>query len=310
MNSCSVGVDIGGSKICVVTMSESGKVIKEFSFPTKVLSNPKPVIHDIVEHIKKLKLNLHSIGIGVAGQVDTSTGLVHFGPNLDWHNVSLGTLFENEFKVTVKVFNDVRAGTYAEWKFGAGKNAKDMVCLLIGTGIGGGIVSGNHLLTGASNTAGELGHIIVNLDGPACTCGSSGCMEALASGWALAKQAQQAGAEAHWKTNRVTGATVIEKYRQGDPIALEVINNAKKALIAGATSIVNALNPERFIIGGGIVEGIPEIIDWIDQGVREHALAAALEPLTVLPCRFGKNGVAIGAASYAAQKADAHEVSN
>jgi len=184
------------------------------------------------------------------------------------------------------------------------------VCLLIGTGIGGGVVSQGNLITGASNSAGELGHIIIDKNGPQCTCGSHGCLEALASGWALAEQARaviekepkNAGAlleSVQGHVNDLTARHVVEVARTGDPLASSLIENAQEALNAGCISLINAFNPERLIIGGGLGLAIPHLIDNITHAVFEKALKAATSKLQVVPASLATNAGVIGAASYA-----------
>jgi glucokinase len=131
-------------------------------------------------------------GSGSAGQIDPEHGMVRFAPNLGWHNVPFQSDLAGALGLPVVVTNDVRAATWGEWLHGAGKGCNDLVCLFIGTGIGGGVVSGGKMLSGCSNTAGEVGHMIINLHGPPCSCGSRGCFEALAGGWAIARQAREA----------------------------------------------------------------------------------------------------------------------
>ena len=210
----------------------------------------------------------------------------------------------------VHVLNDVRAATWGEWRHGAGAGAQDLVCLLIGTGIGGGVVSRGNLITGASNTAGELGHIVIDQAGPLCTCGNRGCLEAFASGWALAKAATSAiekepklaGAlleSVQGHVNDLTARHVVEVARTGDPLAFSLIENAQAALNAGCISIVNAFNPEKLIIGGGLGLSLPKIVENIEAAVAARALKAATKDLKVVQAALTNSAGVVGAASYA-----------
>jgi glucokinase len=210
----------------------------------------------------------------------------------------------------VVVTNDVRAAAWGEWLHGAGQGCDDLVCLFVGTGIGGGVVSGGRMLAGCSNAAGELGHITVDLHGPQCHCGNQGCLEALAGGWAIARRAQEAIAAdpaagtslvqmAGGQQKAVTAKIVAQAFHAGDPLAQELVDEVAQALIAGAVGLVNAFNPCRLILGGGVIEGLPELVDRIDQGVCERALEAASAPLQVLPAQLKNDAGVVGAAALA-----------
>jgi glucokinase len=213
-------------------------------------------------------------------------------------------------KLPVAVANDVRAATWGEWLHGAGRGCDDLVCLFVGTGIGGGVVSGGHMMAGSSNAAGELGHVTVDLHGPPCHCGNTGCLEALASGWAIARRARQAIAadpsagaslldRAGGQPDAVTAKIVAQAAHAGDPLARQLIDEVATALIAGSVSFVNAFNPSRLILGGGVIEGLPELVQRVAQGVRQLALAAASTPLHVLPAQLHGDAGVVGAAALA-----------
>lgn len=210
----------------------------------------------------------------------------------------------------VVVLNDVRAATWGEWLYGGGKGVDDLICLFIGTGIGGGVVSNGKVLTGSNNSAGELGHIIIDLQGPPCNCGNRGCLEAFAGGWAIARQAQNAvtsdptaGASllklANGQLKAVTAETVSQAAQAGDLLSRNLMDQVTEALIAGVVSLVNAFNPHHFIVGGGVIEGQPELVKKIAQGVYARALKAATASLQILPAKLKGNAGVIGAAALA-----------
>lgn len=308
-NSWAIGVDIGGTKINIASVDNTGKILRSINIPTRVEGGPKVIISDIIEAIQSLisdssDSSPKGIGIGMAGQIDPKNGVILFAPNLEWYDVPLQSELHNALNLPVIITNDVRAATLGEWLYGAGKDCDDIVCLFIGTGIGGGIVSSGNLMTGSSNTAGELGHIVVDMNGPLCTCGNHGCFESYAGGRSLVKRTQEAIA-AHptikhglGNPKLITTKILIEGYRNQDPIAVQVIEKARQALIAGATSIVNGFNPKRLILEGGITHGLPEIIEWIDDGVKQHALKAATKSLQVIRGKHGNDAGVIGAAAF------------
>ena len=236
--------------------------------------------------------------------------MVRFAPNLGWHEVPLAAGISSALEVPVILMNDVRAATWGEWLHGAGRDCDDLVCVFVGTGIGAGIVSGGRMLTGCTNTAGEIGHMTIDLDGPRCTCRNSGCLEALAGGWAIARIARSeikddpgAGAylldSADGDLERVTAKLVALAMLEGDPLSIRIISNAVHALTAGAVSLVNAFNPCRLILGGGVIEGIPEVLDTIREGVLASALTTAVSRLEVLPARLRHDAGVIGMAACA-----------
>jgi glucokinase len=248
------------------------------------------------------------IGVGVAGQIEPTEGVVRFAPNLKWHNVPLQSDLSKAMQCPVVVTNDVRAITWGEWLHGAGQGCDDLICLFVGTGIGGGVVSGGRVLAGCRNTAGELGHITVDLHGPLCHCGNQGCLEALAGGWAIARRAKEAirndaaGAKAllGWAggdTEAVTAKTVARAAHAGDPLAQELVDDVVHALTSGVVSLVNAFNPCRVVLGGGVIEGFPELVKRVDIGVRERALAAATTSLQIVSAQLDGDAGVVGAAA-------------
>jgi len=313
-NLWSIGVDLGGTKIVVAQIEAGGKVRLRLRRPSRSSEGPAVTKAEIISGIKEILKEVGSlpacIGIGVAGQVDPNNGLVYFAPNLDWHDEPLQEDLQNSLGLPVVVTNDVRAVTWGEWIHGAGKGCNDLVCLFVGTGIGGGVVSGGQMLSGCSNTAGEVGHITIDLYGPPCSCGNRGCLEALASGWAIARQAREAiltdaTAGAHLLSMAgnqgeiLTAEIVVQAAKAGNLLARHLINRVEEALIAGCVSLVNAFNPCRLILGGGVVEGMPELLQRIDQGVRQKALAAAIRSFQVLPAGLKNDAGVIGAAAFA-----------
>jgi len=304
-----IGVDIGGSKIEIAHVDQLGAIQLKKAWPVAKHGDPYPIIETLVENIEKSLIGKSEsplgVGIGIAGQVDTNTGIVHFAPNLAWKSFPLGEELKKALNMPVVITNDVRAATWGEWQFGSAVDCNDFVCLFIGTGIGGGVVSGGRLLLGSNNGAGELGHLIVAKDGPICSCGNKGCVEAFAGGWALAAHAKKAlaqNAEARvlWEAlGPLSAKTVIQQFKHGDPIAKKIIEEAREALIAAAITIVHAFNPQRFILGGGLFHGLPEIKDWMHFGIKKNALPALAEKVEVLSSRLGLEAGVIGAATFA-----------
>ena len=311
-----IGVDIGGTKCNIGAVDLQGNILSKKKIATNPERDPDLIIKEISVVIKEIIAKIDSaplgIGVGMAGQIDEETGMVLFAPNLKWHNIPLKEKLASILGLPVVVANDVRAISYGEWFLGAGQGCNNFVCMFIGTGIGSGIVINGAMLSGSNNVAGEVGHMIVEMNGPACTCGNWGCMEAYAGGWGIARQAEKdllikpEDGQILQKIidendGEITAKLVIDAYRKDDPIAIKVIQNAIQAVIAGSVSIVNALNPERLIFGGGIIDGLPEIIQEVNLGVRQRALPAASEHLHIVMAKLDKDAGLIGSAIFAQQ---------
>ena len=314
-NEWAIGIDLGGSKIEVALVSSSGILHDRL----RVLTNRKQGYSAILERITKTVHRLcdkngnevpSAIGIGVPGQISRSLGIVHYAPNLNWHEVNLENDLSDLLDKHVRICNDVRAATWGEWLYGAGKNCNDLVCIFIGTGIGGGVVSDGRMLAGCNNTSGEIGHMTIDLHGPECHCGNKGCFEALAGGWAIARDAQSmVGTDkkggkvmlalAGNEISKITAKTVSEAAIKNDALAKKIIDNLTLALISGSISLVNAFGPCRLIFGGGIMEGFPHLLPKIAKGVKKYALKAATENLKVLPASLHNDSGVIGAAAFA-----------
>jgi glucokinase len=319
-NQWAIGIDLGGTKIEVALVNSSGLLHDRLRVPTDSKKGYKAILKQITETIHQLcdkngNPVPSAIGIGIPGQISRSSGIVHYAPNLNWHEVKLKDDLSAMLHKHVRICNDVRAATWGEWLHGAGKSCDDIVCIFIGTGIGGGIVSDGRMLTGCNNTAGEIGHMTIDLHGPECHCGNKGCFEALAGGWAIERDAQEmvradmkSGkvllAIAGNEISKITAKTVSEAAGKHDPLAKKIIDNLADALIAGATAIVNAYGPCRLILGGGIMEGMPGLLKKIEKGVNKYALKAATENLKVLPAKLHNDSGVIGAASFALHSTD------
>ena len=313
-NKWAVGVDLGGTKIIVAQVDTQGILHRKLRLPTNASKGPAAVKSEVVAAVQKLVHEVDclpvGIGVGVAGQVDARSGAVRFAPNLGWSDEPLKEDLRKALKLPVFVTNDVRAATWGEWLYGAGQGWDDLICLFVGTGIGGGVVSGGRIMTGCSNTAGELGHITIDFNGPACRCGNQGCMEALAGGWAIARQAREWVASdpstgtfllklAGGRPGQITAKVVTEAAKAGDALGLRLIDRVAQALSAGVASLVNAFNPCRFILGGGVIEGYPGFVKRVEEGVEPRALAVARAPLRIVRAQLHNNAGVIGAAALA-----------
>lgn len=313
----SIGIDLGGTKINGARVDETGTIIESKKIKTNVKSGPKGIIYQINDLVDQLCEGKEDaplgVGVGVAGLVSETGGFIYFAPNLQWDDVPFEDMLEENMPHDAFVLNDVRAAAYAEWQVGAGRHFNDIVCVFIGTGIGGCVISDGKLIAGANNSFGELGHMTLDIDGPPCHCNNTGCFEALASGWAIEREARTAAAAnadlAHFLLSQVdghldqiTGKMVIQAANQGDPFSLKIIERVQLAIVGGITSVVNGFNPAKIILGGGIMEGLQKRIPSIEDQVKERALDIAGETVKITGASLQNNAGVIGAALYAMKK--------
>jgi len=307
-----LGVDLGGTKVETALVDKNGKIISSHRYPTNREKGALRIIDDVVtcveECLDKGKEDAQALGIGVAAQVDHS-GVVLSSPNLGWQNVPLRAMLEEKLKLPVVVTNDVRAASWGEWHFGAGKEVDDFVVIFVGTGIGGGVVSGGRMLEGCSNTAGEIGHTTLIVEGRNCSCPNKGCLEAYAGGWAIAERAQeavQANPEAGKAlislaggVEKITAALVSQAYHDGDILSFQLVKETAQYLSAGLVSIVNAFNPCLLVVGGGVIDGLPELIKTAEPFIKKKALKVAAQNLKVVRAALGNEAGIVGAAALA-----------
>ncbi len=315
-----IGIDLGGTKIEIALVDSGGNIKIRRHRPTDAKEGYAAVREQIVIAARQILDVVNrpprAIGIGMAGQVRPETGVVAFAPNLHWKDVPLRSDLSDSLGLPVAITNDVRAACWGEWLYGAGRDCDDLVAVFVGTGIGGGVISAGRLLHGCSNTFGEIGHMTVDLNGPACHCGNRGCLEAIAGGWAIGKKARDAVKSAPsggmtllmlsgGRIEDISAKTVVQALRQGDPLSRKIMEKAVEALTAGSVGIVNVFNPCRLILGGGVVEGYPELVGQIEKEVRRRALEAATAKLEVIRAQLGKDAGVIGAAAFALHSFDA-----
>lgn len=310
-----LGLDLGGTKIETALVDGQGNIVASHRNLTHPEKGPEKIFKDILicinECFRKTDEEAEALGVGLAGQVN-GEGVVRSSPNLGWQDFPLRERLEKELHMPVVVINDVKAAGWGEWKYGAGRGINDLVIIFVGTGIGGSIVSGGRMLEGCTNTAGELGHTTLIVDGRRCHCPNNGCLEAYAGGWAIAERAQEAvryDPEAG-KTlislagavENITAFTVTQAYQKGDSLAFRLVRETSYFLAAGLVSAVNSFNPCLLILGGGVIEGLPELIKAVDYFIKQKALKPAVEKLRVVSATLGSKAGVIGAAALAQEK--------
>lgn len=318
-----VGVDLGGTNIVVSTLSEDGEImLGQETRPTPVSEGFEAVIALICKMVKGSiaaakrvngpDIDIVGIGIGSPGPLNTKTGVVELTPNLKWKNVPLRQMVIDAVGLPATLDNDANCAILGEaWK-GAGRGARLVVGMTVGTGIGGGIVINNRLYHGASDMAGEFGHMTIDSTGRLCQCGNYGCLEAYASGPAIALRAVEAiktgyesqiGELVDGNLDEITAQTVYNAARDGDPLAQDVVRDTARFLGAGVANIINILNPEVFVICGGVTQAGNALFKPLRNEVRRRAFQPGVNACRIVPGELpGTAGVYGGVASFKAQR--------
>jgi glucokinase len=313
-----VGVDLGGTNIVVGVLpldGGNGDVLGLRSVPTEAQRGAKFVVDRIVGLINESmdeviatrggsRADFAGVGIGSPGPLDRATGTVINTPNLGWRNFPLRDLIVNAVGLPATLDNDANCATYGEWWLGAGRDVDTLVGLTLGTGIGGGIVLNGEIFHGASDAAGEIGHITIEANGRKCKCGNYGCLEAYASGPAIALRAIEgieAGADSllpalvDGKLENITAATVYEGVVLGDLYANDVMRETAKFLGAGVANMINVLNPEMVVIAGGVTRAGDHLFSPLRAEVRRRAFKSAQEACQIVSAQLPGTAGLIGA---------------
>jgi glucokinase len=259
----SIGVDIGGTKVAAGVVDGYGRIVQRLLAATPSHS-PVAVEDTITSVVEQLRRNhrVETVGIGAAGWVDTDQAVVRFSPHLAWRQEPLKQRLQERIDLPLIVDNDANAAAWAEYRFGAGRGASVMVCITLGTGIGGGLVLNGQLFRGSYGMAGEWGHMIAVPGGHLCECGNRGCWEQYASGNALVRDTRelvssgspvvQGLLEAVGGADAITGPAITEAAVNGEPLARELLADIGRWLGVGIANLVAALDPELIVIGGGV----------------------------------------------------------
>lgn len=321
MKNYAIGCDLGGTNLRVgVVDVQNGKVIYLQSIPTlaregyvAVIARMAKTIQDVINHCKFSAENICGVGIGAPAVLNPEEGIVLLMPNLygGWRDVPLGKLISDVVQMPVHLINDVRAATFGEWKYGAGKNTSTMVCFSIGTGIGGGVVLNNELVMNFHGTAGELGHVIIDPNGPECGCGNHGCLEAYASGPALAAMGIKAvkqgrttiiGDLVKFDLNLITAEVIAQAARQGDHIAREIYEYVGSIIGVAAANVSLAIGPERIVICGGVAGAGDLLLNPIKETIQKRIFVLPKEKIMVVTGDLGDEAGILGSANWASLK--------
>lgn len=309
------GVDLGGTNIEATLMDVTGETHGWATWPTEADKGPIHVIQRIIDIVQYMLAEnssdervLRGVGLGVPGLVNSTAGLSIFSPNLPgWRNIPIAEQVALGVGTSVIIDNDVRMNAWGEKLFGAGRGRDDLICVTLGTGIGSGIFIQGEMFAGRNESAGEIGHMTVEKDGPLCNCGNHGCLELYASGRSIARRAREAiGGTgdglilqlAEGDLTRVTAATVCMAAAKGDEAALRLIEETALYLGLGLANAANILNPQSIVLGGGVMRMGELLLEPTRRVVRARAMPFNRET-EIVAAELRERAGAIGAAVVA-----------
>jgi glucokinase len=340
-----IGVDLGGTQVRAALVQD-GKLLSRVGYLTEDEAGFEAVMRRIKEAISEAARQggvplerVAGIGIGAPGPLDSRTGILFAPPNLKgWHNVPLRQILYDEFSLPVFLGNDANLAGLGEHVYGAGRGVADMVYVTVSTGIGGGVIIGGRVLEGVSGTAGEIGHMTIDIRGPRCNCGNTGCLEVLASGTAIARRAAEAIEEGlgagmlvvarelaaqkspltdlagHSRISpqaetaplpqetEVDASVVVEAARRGDQVAAGIMRRAAENVGVGMVNIIHLFNPALIVIGGGVSKAGPLLFEPVERVVRERAMEVPRNAVRIVRAELGENVGLLGAAANVIQQ--------
>ena len=310
-----LGIDIGGTNLVVGSVAEDGSALHALrSEPTHAEAGQRDVLDRLIGLAQRTieqtrrelpEAEIIGLGVGAPGPLDTKSGVVLLTPNLGWVNLPLRQIIHERLKLPAVLDNDANCAVLGEWWMGAARGSRNAIGITIGTGIGGGIIINGQLFHGASDCAGEIGHITIDTEGRRCKCGNYGCLEAYASGPNIALRAVEeikAGAESRLATyvggdlRQVTAQTVYQAAHDGDDLALEVVNDTAKFLGTGIANLLNIFNPEVVVVCGGVTLAGDHLFVPLRREVARRAFKPAVSVCRIVPCELVGTAGVYGAA--------------
>jgi glucokinase len=310
-----VGVDIGGTTTKIAFIQDHGEIVEKWEIPTDNENQGKYITNNISISIKQKLVEHHmdinhlkGVGVGAPGPANIETGMIENTPNLAWHDhYPLRELLEKDLELPVIINNDANCAALGEMWKGAGEGAKDLVCITLGTGVGGGVIANGEIVQGIRGAAGEIGHITSIPEGGApCNCGKSGCLETIASATGIVRLAmeriksqsnrQSALTKLYREKGRITAENVVDLARVGDKIAQDVLNDVSFHLGFALANIANTLNPHKLIIGGGVSKAGDILLKPLKDYVQKFSFPPVAASTELALAKLGNNAGVIGAA--------------
>lgn len=311
-----IGIDLGGTKIAAGVVDSDFKIIAKASTPTLRPRSCRDICADMakvaIEAVGQAGLtidDIESIGIGAPGTVNSDTGIIEYSNNLDFYNEPVAEYIREHIAKPVYIENDANAAAYGEFIAGSAKGAHNAVCITLGTGVGGGIIIDDKIYSGFNFAGAEIGHTVLEIDGPKCTCGRHGCFEVYSSATGLIRMTKEA-MDAHPESkmhemmgDHVSGRLAFNTMRAGDKTAKEVVEKYIKYLAAGIANTINIFQPEILCVGGGVCNEGEALMIPLREAVREQVYSKRSERNTeIVRASLGNEAGIIGAAFLGLQR--------
>ncbi len=313
-----LGIDLGGSNITAALITSSGKLLRLEKIKTHSHEGVRKTIARVVDLARLVQVaasvpsrQVKAVGIGVPGVISCKSGVVRFSPNLPgWKNVPLAAKIKAALKKPIVMDNDANVAAYGEKWMGAGKKYNHVVVYTLGTGVGGGVIVDSKLLHGYSDGAGELGHMTILPEGPRCNCGNRGCLEALVSGTAIAREGRRAVKEhpksalarlCEGRADLVTSKLVFQAASAGDVTAKNIVAQTGRFLGIAVANIINLLNPEAVIIGGGVSKAGEDLLKHVRREAGRRSMDDLGKGVKIVAAKLEDRAGVFGAARLAMQ---------
>lgn len=304
-----VGIDMGATHLGLVVTDFSAHVLEEVEYPFMVSDGPQICLPKIEQYLNDLliKLNLSvdqisAIGMDVPGPVVAEAGVVSSPPIMPgWDGYPIRAHLEELWQVPVSIGNDAELGALGEWAYGAGRGETNLAYIKVGTGVGAGLLLGGQIYRGTTGCAGEIGHITIQENGPLCTCGNYGCLEAMAGGHAIARKAREAIESGRrtqlssFQPEKILAVDVAAAAQRGDLVAQQIITEAGTHLGIAIASLVNLINPGMVVVGGGVSQLGDLLLDPIRKTVMERSLNSAAKVVRITSAVLGRRASSMGA---------------
>ena len=307
-----VGVDVGGTKILAVRIARDGEVQARAGAETPAEDQEATLVAMVEAARAIMAPEVLAVGVGAAGIVDVANGTLRYAPNLAWRDVAIVERMRAALGLPCQLDNDANAAAYAEFRLGAGRGYRHVLLVTVGTGLGGGIVTDGRLFRGAHGFAAEIGHVVVEPDGPVCGCGNRGCWERVASGSTIGRLGReearrQPGSElarlAEGDPDAVTGRLVTRAAEAGDPAASEILAEVGRRLGVGIAGLVNILDPQIVVVGGGAIAAGELLLEPARAAFAETVEGVGHRPrVPIVAAQLGPDAGAVGSAALALEE--------
>ena len=304
-----VGVDIGGTTIKIAFVTLDGTIVTKWEIPTNKVNHGINIPQDIAKSIEgklikfyKGKSDLVGLGVGAPGPVDDRDGSIIVGVNIGWSHFPLKEKLQQVLSLPVTVDNDANVAAIGEMWRGAGEGAKDMICVTLGTGVGGGVISNGEIVHGVNGAAGEIGHMTVVTDhGALCNCGKYGCLETIASATGIVRMANEMIKSTTTPSvlrniELLTSKTIFEAAQHGDPLAETLVNKVALDLGLSLANVANVTNPQKIVIGGGVSKAGDVLLNPVKKYFQLFAFSRVAEGGEIRIAKLGNDAGVIGAA--------------